>query len=404
MMETNVHLMLDEAFIQDAHAVATRMRETAPVRLVKLPNGFPVWLVTGYEQARAAAMDPRLSSQGVYDRLFSLQMGGAELSPDEFAMDLSHSLLNLDPPDHTRLRKLVAKTFTSSSIESLRPRIELIADELLDAMAGQETVELLEAYGYPLPIRVICEMLGIPYEDHPRFMEWSKTMVAAATPQEVGGVSRQMARYVNELVEEKRERPSGDLLSRLLEVSTEDGERLSRAELVATAIVLLIGGFETTVNLISSGVLALLEHPDQLALLRADPRLLPAAVEEFLRYETPNNLSSPRFTTEPVVIGGVQIPAGQFVMISWLAANRDGARFPGADRLDVTRVNNPHLAFGHGIHFCVGAALARLEGEIAFGRLIQRFGQISLVGSPAQLRWRSSTSMHGLEALRVRLR
>lgn len=402
-METNEALMLDDAFIQSAHAVARQMRHTAPVRLVTLPNGFPVWIITGYEQARAAAMDHRFSSQGVYERLYSTQMGGAKVSEDEFSMDLSHNLLNLDPPDHTRLRKLVARHFTSNSVEHLRPRIEQIADELLDAMAGQSKVEFLDGYGYPLPIRVICEMLGVPFEDHPNFTAWSKTMVGAATPQEVGAVCQQMAAYIKGIAEKKRENPSEDLLSLLLQTA-EDGDQLSQSELIATVIVLLVGGFETTVNLISSGLLALLKHPDQMDRLRSDHRLLDTAIEEFLRYETPNNLSSPRFTKEPVEIGGVLIPAGQFVMISWLAANRDGQQFFNADRLDIARGKNPHLAFGHGIHYCVGAPLARLEGVVAFGRLLDRFKEIALIGNPEELRWRHSTSMHGLEELWLRLR
>ncbi|MFG7947022.1 cytochrome P450, partial [Streptomyces cacaoi] len=210
-----------------------------------------------------------------------------------------------------------------------------------------------------------------------------------------------MAGYLGDLVERKRAHPGEDLLTRLVHVS-EDGDRLSRNELISTALVLLTGGFETTVNLIGSGTLALLRHPDQLALLRERPELLPGAVEEFLRYETPNNLSSPRYATEPVELGGVTVPEGHFVMVSWLAANRDD-RFAAPDRLDITRPAAGHLAFGHGIHHCVGAPLARLEGEIAFGRLLARFPGLALAAAPENLRWRHSTAMHGLEELPVRL-
>ncbi|MGP3975846.1 cytochrome P450 family protein [Streptomyces sp. 8N114] len=406
MSTTTPHapLPLSEDFIQDAHTVAAQLRASAPVRFVELPGGFPVWLVTGHAEARAAVTDPRLSSDGVYDRLERLRLGGGEDTESHFAPELAKNLLNLDPPDHTRLRALITKVFTAGAVAPLRPRIEAIADELLDAMdAGGDQAELLADYALPLPIRVICELLGIPFADRDRFTAWSRTMVAASTPEEIGAASVQMAGYLGELVEDKRRTPGDDLLTRLVHVSDDDGDRLSRDELIATAVVLLTGGFETTVNLISSGTLALLRHPDQLALLRAEPQLLPQAVEEFLRYETPNNLSSPRYATEPVELGGVTIPEGHFVMVSWLAANRDG-RFADPDRLDITRTAGGHLAFGHGIHYCVGAALARLEGEIAFGRLLERFPDLALAVSEDALRWRFSTAMHGLETLPVRLR
>jgi cytochrome P450 len=401
MQETSQPLTLDDDFIQNPHKIAARMRETTPVRFVVLPGGLPVWLVTGYEEARAAMTDPRLSSHRVYDRLERLRLGEEEES--RFSEDLAMNLLNLDPPDHTRLRRLVTKVFTAGAIAPLRPRIEQITDELLDAMAGKDEVELLQEYAYPLPIRVICELLGIPYEDRDEFIAWSHTMVSTTTPEEIGAASMKMAEYLGRLVEVKRAEPAADLLTDLVRVS-DGGAGFSRPELIATVVVLLTGGFETTVNLISSGMHALLTHPDQLALLRADRGLLPGAIEEFLRYETPNNMSSPRYTTEPVELGGVVIPAGQFVMVSWLAANRDGSRFPEADRLDITRPIGGHLAFGHGIHYCVGAPLARLEGEIAFGRLLDRFAHIEPVSQPEELRWRSSTAMHGLQSLVLRLR
>lgn len=398
-------LVLDEDFVQRSHEVTARLRETTPVRFVVLPGGFPVWLVTGHAEARAAMTDPRLSSHHVYDRLERMRLAAAGAGEDAeslFAPELAQNLLNLDPPDHTRLRKLVSAVFTTRSVAPLRPRIEEITDELLDAMAAAGEAELLADYAYPLPIRVICELLGIPFADRDRFTDWSRTMVAATTPAEVGAASKLMAGYLGDLVEAKRADPGEDLLSRLVHVS-EDGDRLSRDELISTAVVLLTGGFETTVNLISSGMLALLRHPDQLALLRSRQDLLGGAVEEFLRYETPNNLSSPRYATEPVELGGVEIPAGHFVMASWLSANRE-PRFADADRLDITRKPGGHLAFGHGIHYCLGAPLARLEGEIAFGRLLARFTDVELAVPEEELRWRFSTAMHGLETLPLRLR
>ncbi|MFS8104533.1 cytochrome P450 [Lentzea alba] len=395
--------LLDESFFQDAHTATGELRATTPVRHVVLPDGLPAWLVTGYDEAKAVMTDPRFSSHRVYDRLHRMSLGLGEDEETPFSDDLAANLLNLDPPDHTRLRKLVTKAFTSRSVAPLRSRIEQITDELLDAMSGSDTVEVLNALAYPLPIQVICELLGVPFDDRDKFTAWSKTMVDGGTSPEAGQATMMMAGYLNELIAAKRAEPADDLLTELVHVS-DGGDVLSQRELVATAVVLLVGGFETTVNLISSGLLALARHPDQVKLLRDDRTLLPGAVEEFLRYETPNNLSSPRYTTEAVRLGDVEIPAGHFVVVSWLAANRDPSRFPGADRLDVTRPVGGHLAFGHGIHFCVGAPLARLEGEVAFGRLLDRFEGIELVSSSDGLRWRRSTSMHGLESLVLRLR
>ncbi|MFD9735288.1 cytochrome P450 [Umezawaea sp. NPDC059074] len=401
MTRTTGPLVLGEDFVQDAHAVGAALRADAPVRHVVLPSGMPVWLVTGYEEARAVATDPRFSSRRVYDRMHRMALGEDEESP--FSEDFAGNLLNLDPPDHTRLRKLVAKTFTTRSVAPLRPRIQQIADELLDGMTGRDTVDLLEAYAYPLPIRVITELLGVPFDDREQFTEWSKTMVDGGATEAAGAATMSMAQYLHGLVEAKRAHAADDLLSRLVHAS-EDDDRLTTPELIATAVVLLIGGFETTVNLISGGVLSLSRHPDQLALLRADRSLMPTAIDEFLRHETPNILSSPRYATEDVAIAGVVIPKDDFVMVSWLAANRDPARFADPDRLDVTRPLGGHLAFGHGLHFCLGAPLARLEGEIAFGGLLDRFARIEVVSAADDLRWRDSTAMHGLESLVLRLR
>ncbi|GGU85749.1 cytochrome P450 family protein [Lentzea flava] len=400
-MTTTGPLELGADFIQNAHVVGAALRESAPIRHVVLPSGLPVWLVTGYEAARTVATDPRFSSQRVYDRMHRMVLGEDEETP--FSEDFAKNLLNLDPPEHTRLRKLTTRMFTSRAIAPLRPRIEQIADELLDDMAGRESVEFLEAYAYPLPIRVITEMLGVPFSDRDQFTQWSKTMVDGGASEAAGAATMQMASYLHGLIAAKRETPADDLLSQLVHMS-EDGDQLSSSELVAVTVVLLIGGFETTVNLISGGILSLSRHTDQLALLRADRSLMANAIEEFLRHETPNILSSPRYTTEEVEIAGVVIPEGEFVMVSWLAANRDPARFTDPDRLDITRPMGGHLAFGHGLHFCLGAPLARLEGEIAFGRLLDRFANIEVLSAVDDLRWRDSTVMHGLESLVVQLR
>ncbi|GAA2801194.1 cytochrome P450 [Kitasatospora paracochleata] len=401
MVSPETATALDARFVQDAHAVAEQLRREGPVRPVILPTGLPAWLVTGYDDARALLTDSRLSSAGVYDRLEKLREA-ADGKPSSFSSDLARHLLNTDPPDHTRLRKLVNKAFTPRTIARLRPRIVEIADELLDTLPLGEPVDLIAAYAYPLPMIVICELLGIPATDRSRFGEWSNVLVSSAPAEEIGAASAAMGGYLAGLVEQKRAEPTEDLLSALVHVS-EDGDRLSLPELIAMTFILLIGGYETSVNLIGSGLSAVLHHPDQLAELRAEPALLPSAVEEFLRFETPNNTASPRYTTEEVEVGGVRIPAGAFVLISLLGANRDGKRFEDPDRLDVRRPATGHLGFGHGIHFCVGAPLGRLEGEIGIGRLLERFEHLELAAEPGTLRWRASTAIHGLETLPVRL-
>jgi cytochrome P450 len=389
---------LDEELIQDPHAVYRLLREDGPVRPVIMPgDGALGWLVTSYADARALLADARLSKDITR---------GAELLPAEVAAGydnpLAANMLNSDPPDHTRLRKLVNKAFTTRAVERLRSRIEQAADVLLDAMPDGGTVDLLDAYALPLPVTVLCELLGVPAADQGEFRDWTLAVVSNTSSERTVEVMGLMVAYLTALVAEKKASPGEDLLSGLVQVSDEDGG-LSADEVLGMAFLLLVAGFETTVNLIANGALALLRHPAQLARLLAEPALLTGAVEEFLRLDGPTHIATLRFTTEPVTVDGTEILAGQLVMISLLAANRDGDRFPDADRLDITRRAAGHLAFGHGIHHCVGAPLARLEGQIAIGRLLSRFPGIALNGDPDTLRWRDSTLMHGLLSLPVLL-
>ncbi|GAB3503250.1 cytochrome P450 family protein [Amycolatopsis cihanbeyliensis] len=394
---------LDLEYIQDPHTVTELLRAEGPVRQAVLPRGLPVWLVTSYADGKALLADPRLGKDSrVANELFA-ERAAVDQSPVLFPLSLATHMLNSDPPDHTRLRKLVNRAFTSRTVARMRPRIEQITKELLDAMAGRETVDLLEAFAFPLPITVICELLGVPDDERDDFRRWSNIILSALPTDELADASSAMTAYLSTLVEDKRATPDEDLLSALVHAS-DDGDRLSPKELISMAFLLLVAGHETTVNLIGNGVLALLRNQDQLAVLRADPGLLPNAIEEFLRYDGPVNLATLRFTTEPVRVGEVEIPAEEFVMISLLAANRDGERFPDPTRLDVTRQPGGHLAFGHGIHYCVGAPLARLEGEVAIGGLLERFPAVRLAAEPAELRWRDSTLMRGLETLPIRPR
>lgn len=390
-------VQLGEGFVQDPHGFYRQLRPEGPARPVILPGGWPGWLVTSYEDARRLLADPRLGKDRT--ELLKLLPPGKE---GRLASPLTADMLLSDPPVHTRLRRLVAKAFTIRAVEQLRPRIEQAADELLDAVPAGVTVDLIEAYALPLPIIVISELLGVPADDRADFSAWALTIVGNAAPEDMAKASQAMTAYLTALIEDKKAHPAEDLLSELVHV-TDEGSRLSPGETLAMAFLLLIAGFETTVNLIGNGVLTLLQHPGQLALLRGDPALIPGAIEEILRFDGPVHIATPRFTAEPVPAGETEIPADQLVHISLLAANRDGDRFPDPDRFDITRQTAGHLTFGHGIHHCIGAPLARLEGQIAIGHLLRRFPDITFDEDPAALRWRDSTLLHGLSSLPVRV-
>jgi cytochrome P450 len=403
-MTTDEIVEVTEDFSQDAHLFAELLRAGGPVRRVRLPpRGLVCYLVTGFAEARALLADPRLrkNSQGIRE-LYEAKV--PEALQNGLGQDLNWHMLNSDLPDHTRLRKLVNKAFTGRTVARLRPRVEEITAELLDALAGQERADLMPSFAAPLPITVICELLGVREEDRTEFSGWSRTLLNAALRlEEMQHAAQSMFAYLTGLIAQKRAEPAEDLLSDLVHAS-DDGDSLSEPELVSTAFLLLVAGHETTVNLIANGVLALLREPEQLARLRAEPQLMPGAVEEFLRFDGPIHLATMRFTAEPVEVGEVTIPAGEFVLVSLLGANRDAERFPEPDRLDITRVAGGHLAFGHGIHYCVGAPLARLEAEIALGGLLARFPDLALDAKPDELVYRQSSLVHGLEALPVRLR
>jgi cytochrome P450 len=403
MRVAQVPLKLGDEFFQDTHAAVELLRAEAPARPVVTPRGMRAWLVTSYEDARSVLADPRVNKDSAKAQQLFARQASVTPDPDAAGPSLVNHMLNADPPDHTRLRKLVNKAFTSRTVARLRPRIEAIADELLDAMEGHGEVDLMEKFASPLPITVICELLGVAEGERKQFARWSNAILSSsATAAEMQETGLLMVGYLTSLIESKREVSSEDLLSDLVHAS-DDGDQLSQGELLAMAFLLLVAGHETTVNLIGNGVLSLLRHPKQLAKLRKDPTLLPNAVEELLRYEGPVNIATLRFTSEPIQLGDVEIPEGEFVMVSLLGANRDEERFPGADRLNISRKATGHLAFGHGIHYCVGAPLARLEAEVAIGRLLARFGDLSLAEGPETLRWRQSTLVHGLDRLPVRL-
>lgn len=313
------------------------------------------------------------------------------------------TMLRSDPPDHTRLRRLVSKAFTARRVAELRPRVQEITDGLLDAIVPAGKAELVEDFALPLPVTVISELLGVPVADRDDFQRWTDSMILQGPeppdPARVDQAWRHMRSYLTGLLQDKRARPGDDLLSAL--IATRDEEhQLDEDELIAMAFLLLVAGYITTVNLIGSGIAALLAHPDQLQMLREDPGLLPGAIEEFLRYDGPVSPGIARFAREDVVIAGVAIPRGATVLVASAIADRDPAQFPDPDRLDITRQDNGHLAFGHGIHYCLGAPLARLEGQIAVGTVLRRLPHLSLAVPASELRWRSG-GLRGPEQLPV---
>jgi cytochrome P450 len=393
----------EDSYYQDPVGFFARLRESRPVAPVWMPDYGRVWIITRYADVRVALTDPRLVNN------ICQWPGGGQSFPDEAAG--VHALLNTDPPEHTRLRPLVQKAFTPRRAGQLRPRTKEIAAGLLDELTARgDVVDLLGGYARPLPITVICELLGIPVAD--RGWIWVTVTDYGKGGEELQRVPRELAAYFTGLIAAKRSEPGNDLLSALVlahdnahDNAEEDGAgaALTVTELLSAAYHLVMAGFDTTVNLIASGTLALLTHPGEMARLRQDPSLLPAAVEELLRFANPVNHVTARFTTEDLPIGGVVIPAGEQVLIAISSADRDPAQFPDPDRLDLGRDTSGHVAFGHGIHYCLGAPLARMEAEVALGALLARFPEISLAVSPRELRWRPVSLMNGLESLPVHL-
>jgi pimeloyl-[acyl-carrier protein] synthase len=386
---------MDPEFIEDPYPTYHRLRREDPV--FQSPLGF--WVLTRYEDVVAALRDPRLAKQAI------ASVVAARFGTPVPAVGLS--MLDRDPPDHTRLRGLVSKAFTPRVVEGLRPHIQSIVDDLLARVEGQRSMDLIEEFAYPLPVIVICQMLGVPVEDRDRFRQWGLDIargldtIMLPPDSEVGRRStaarQALADYFRALIAERRVRPRPDLLSDLI-AAEEAGDKLSTDELLATCILLLVAGHETTVNLIGNGTLALLRHPAELGRLREDPGLIGSAVEELLRYDGPVQRTA-RIPSEDVTFGDRTIPKGELVMPFIGAADRDPAQFPDPDRLDIGRADNRHIAFGWGIHFCLGAPLARLEGQIAIGTLVQRLPELALAADRPE--HRLSLTLRGLVSLPV---
>jgi cytochrome P450 len=373
----------------DPYPLYAQLREQGPVHRVTAPDGTGVWLVVGHEEVRAALTDPRLRNDVRHSSTWE----------DDGGYAVGLNMLQTDPPRHTRLRKLVAREFTTRRIEALRPGIQRITDELLDVMLPLGRADLVASFALPLPMSVICELMGVPAEDRESFHGWSTETVHPSSPEAATAAAQAMTGYLAELIEGKRRAPGDDLLSALARA-----EELSAEEMLGMAFLLLVAGHETTVNLISTAALTLLRHPGQLAALRADLSLVDGAVEEVLRYDGPAQSTSYRFASEPVEIGGTVIPAGDAVLVLLASVGRDPELVPDADRFDIRRAGadrGSHLGFGHGIHHCLGAPLARLEAAIALRTLFERCPRLALDTDPGALAWRPSL-LRGVRELPVR--
>ncbi|GHO52078.1 cytochrome P450 family protein [Ktedonobacter robiniae] len=399
--------LLGQETKRDPVAFAAHLREQGPLLPLMAPFGFGTgaWMTTTYEDAVAVLKDPRF----VKDTLKFGQAEHEQTSSDErediFKRFLAfrRDMLTVDPPDHTRLRGLVSRAFTPRMIEQLRPRIQQIADELLEAVQRSGRMDLIADFAFPLPITVISEMLGIPVEDRLQFRAWSQTIIAnsvGSQPQEALAALEAFVQYIKAFLVAKRAHPADDLTSALVEAE-EGGDRLHENELISTIFLLIVAGHETTVNLIGNGMLALLLHPGQMELLRQNSSLLPSAIEELLRYTAPVTLSTPRWASEDIVMHGQVIRKGEMVFVSLVAADIDQHQFTDPQVLDITRRENQHLAFGKGIHYCLGAPLARLEGQIAISTLLQRLPNLRLACEPEQLMWNPSPILRGLTSLPV---
>ncbi|KGP80311.1 MULTISPECIES: cytochrome P450 family protein [unclassified Paenibacillus] len=392
--ETSQTEFFSREFSQNPYPVYEKLRQNDPIHRVLFPHGDFGWIITRYEDAVEVLKDNRFSKDVI-----------KRYGPDQDNIFV-HNMLFSDPPDHRRLRGLVQKAFTPRLIEGMRSHIQDIADDLLDNLNSQDKMNLIDEFAFPLPIIVISEILGVPLEDQDKFRLWSNSIIDA-TSEENSEVFEKHAKefidYLNAWFAKVREQPGDDLISQLV-VAEESGEQLTEKELLGVVALLIIAGHETTVNLIGNGILALLEHPEQRELLIKRPELIHNAVEEMLRYNGPVEFSTSRWASEDIEFHGHHIAEGELVIVALDSANRDEAKFKDADVFDITREKSAHLAFGKGIHLCLGAPLARLEGEIAINTLIRRFPDMQLQADVNELEWRPGMIVRGVKEIPVQLR
>lgn len=399
--------LFSPAFKRDPFTTFARMRQESPIYAHVSPGGATTWYITRYEDVLAVLKDNDHFVKDV--RHTKEQIPAAPARPTLHQL-INQNMLFADPPDHTRLRALVSQVFTPRRVEQAAPRIQAAADELLDRAAAAGAMELIADYALPLPLVVISEMLGIPPADQADVADWSQAIISPGGRGLGQRLRKQKMRalvdYLERMFAERRRQPQDDLVTALVQARMEAGDRLSQAELSSMVALLLVTGHETTVNLIGNGVLALLQHPAQLAWLRAHEggwgtAVWGTAVEELLRYDGPVETSTTRWVRADFTFKGHPMRRGDVVRVSLASANRDAAYFTDPDELDVTRADNKHLAFGHGIHYCLGAPLARLEGQIGLQTLFTRFPDLQLAVPPDELVWRPGVLFRGLDRLPV---
>ena len=386
--------LFTDDFTQNPYPVYEKLRQSDPIMKLQFPDGRHGWLISSYAEAVEALKDGRFSKD------VAKAMGAEQTSV------FSTNMLFSDPPDHKRLRGLVQKGFTPQRIADMRSHIQEIADNLLDAVSSQDTMNIIDECAFKLPIIVISEILGVPAEDQDKFRVWSNSIIGASNQE----MNEQVVQHMNEFIAylrdwfaKVREQPGDDMISQLV-IAENQGDRLSEQELYGVVTLMIIAGHETTVNLIGNGVLALLEHPEQRKLLQEQPERIHGAIEEMLRYNGPVEFSTSRWAAEDLEFHGVHMKKGDLVVIALNSANRDSTQFEDPDLFDITREKSHHLAFGKGIHLCLGAPLARLEGEIAINTLLRRFPDFELQGKIDELEWRPGMIVRGVKEIPISLR
>jgi cytochrome P450 len=406
MLEKLEFNLLAPDVLRNPHPTLAKLREEVPIYHVQHREmGSYPWLLTRYDDTINLLNDERFTKS--YARIPGEKR---EKSREDYMMEaaaaINRHMLTLDPPDHTRLRALIHKAFTPKMIREFEVRIAEITNGLIDGMLAQDQVDFIADFAVPLPVAVIAGMLGIPREDQPKFRRWSQTIVlggsSAGDMENVGAAALEFIMYFVEKFDERRAEPKDDLITALVQAE-EAGDKLDQQELISMVFLLLVAGHETTVNLLGNGMLALLQNPKQKQQFREHPELAKTAIDELLRYDGPIGVSTMRWALEDMEIHGQQIPAGAMVVGSLLGANRDPAMFTNPNGLDLARNPNKHLAFGNGIHYCVGAPLARLEGAIAFPALLKRLPHLALAVDVDQLEWAQTILLHGMKSMPVTL-
>ncbi len=399
-------ILFSDEILQDPYPTYARLHEEGPLHYVEVGGKWAVWSIFSHAECSSIAKDPRLSAKRAKQMLLPLPLSRqAEFT--ELARMLSLWLIFMDPPEHTRLRKLLNKGFSAAAVEGLRPQAEAIVDQMLSSLSHGSEIDLMSEFANPMPVRIISELLGVPQALHGTFVDASRAIaVFRGNPNRTVEEARaaqdalvELTEFFRKTVAERRRNKGSDLISLLIDIE-EEGEVLTEEELYAQCIALLFAGHETTRNLIGNGMYTLLNNPEQTSELREKPELIRSAVEELLRYESPVQFTA-RVLKEDIEVCGQRIPKGWTVQCMLGAANRDPKQFKDPDRLDLKRLNNQHLAFSAGLHFCIGAQLARLEGQIAILNLVQRFPKMKLVGPRPE--WAPTFGFRGLKSLRVAL-